>query len=56
MDPRQFKQFHQRLNSVEETIHYEIGRRTKKCRLKLRLPQDIYLFQQSTFASSESDV
>jgi hypothetical protein len=51
----QFKKFHQQLKSVEGATHYEIGRRTKNPRLKPRLPQDIFLSQETTPGTSESD-
>ena len=51
----QYKKFHQQLKSVEGAVHYEIGKRTKKPRLKPRLPQDIFLSEEPTSGSSESE-
>jgi hypothetical protein len=51
----QFKKFHQQLKSVERAAHYKIGRRTKNPRLKPRHPQDIFLSQEPTSGSSESE-
>uniref|UniRef100_A0A2S2QNC0 Uncharacterized protein n=1 Tax=Sipha flava TaxID=143950 RepID=A0A2S2QNC0_9HEMI len=48
------KKFHQQLKSVG-VAHYEIGRRTKNPRLKPRLPQNIFLSQEPTSRSSESE-
>lgn len=40
------KNFHEKLYKTEEAIHYEIGNRITKPRLKPRLPQDIFLEAQ----------
>jgi len=39
----QLKKLHEKLEKTEAVLHFNIGNKTSKQRIKLRLPQDIFL-------------